>query len=214
MVCTALYRVLEPWWWVEFQMMGAGDGKICSKETSWCPTGWTLPAAKWKAVNASSGSFLCTCWLSLLWLGSFFIFYFIFCPSHVQLEANNFSPTAHFSWLRLVFCFSRFSGWRWLYAANVESASRWKMIFMFSPLSVSSAPPVLSWNRGPNDAQSDFVVLTAFTDILMLWLPRFWMESFALQHPHLALCPIAIIVSGKSGKLNWSLWLAICSVDP
>lgn len=42
------------------------------------------------------------------------------------------------------------------------------MIFMFSSLSVSSAPPVLSWNRGPNDAQSDFVVLTAFTDILML----------------------------------------------
>jgi len=145
------------------------------------------------------------------------LFFTLFSAHHMcnsKPTTSVCSPTAHFPWLRLVFCFSRFSGWRWLYAANVESASRWKMIFMFSPLSVSSAPPVLSWNRGPNDAQSDFVVLTAFTDILMLWLPRFWMESFALQHPHLALCPIAIIVSGKSGKLNWSLWLAICSVDP
>lgn len=114
----------------------------------------------------------------------------------------------------------------------VESASRWKMIFMFFPFSALDFPPlVFSSNRGPNDAQSNFVVSTAFTDILMLWLLRFWTESFALQLAacslehglQLATCncntrtwlyaPLPLS-SGKSGKLNWSLWLAICSVDP
>lgn len=165
----------------------------------------------------------CTCWLSLLPVDFFFIFFQIFswfflhffsltitcalplpCPLHLIAIG--------------VFCVP------WLQMSKAHRVERWFSCFPpFFPATTAICwlpflPTVLSRNRGPNDAQSNFVVLTAFTDILMLWLLRFWMESFALQqHTRTWLYPIAIIeqVSGKAGEIELkSLIGNMLCVDP
>lgn len=74
----------------------------------------------------------------------------------------------------------------------------------------SVGPFRLEWSHGPNDARCNLVVLTAFTDILMLRLLRFWMKWFALHHPLFNFMP-HFECCDKRSKLNWYLWLAICS---
>lgn len=57
------------------------------------------------------------------------------------------------------------------------------------------------WSNAPNDASRNLVVLTAFTDILMVRLLRFWMKWFSrCITSSSVLCPIPNIVTSR---LNW-----------
>lgn len=91
--------------------------------------------------------------------------------------------------------------------------TRWKMIFMFFPQQLPSTPVPIPFRLNevmlltmPNDARRNLVVLTAFTDILMVRLLRFWMKwsSRCITFPSCSsssvLCPIPNIVTSRR---NW-----------